>query len=111
MSEAAAEIQRMRTVATKRCAICETPRPEHDRKVAAGELHHRFSEAGELVHSTERRPQVPKTADLALRVALIDAGVITYEQIARAEAKLRDLPVESGADGRGDRGDRPAESS
>jgi len=98
----------------KKCAICLIARTEHDTRVRAGELHHAFSENGELIHSTPRKPEarrVTVTADLALRVALIEAGVITYEQLARAEAALREVPDPGRQGSRGDREDRPAEGA
>ena len=94
--------------AEKKCSICFVPRTEHERLVRAGELHHRFSEQGELVHDAPRKPQVRATPDLALRMALIDAGVVKYSDIARAEAQLGAVSPAGGRESGADRADRPA---
>lgn len=114
MSDVDDQIKETTIAPPPRCSFCQATRGQHAELERAGELHHQFSERGELVHSKpeQKNQRVMVAPDLVLRMALLDAGVITEGQLTLAEAKIR--ASVSGGDGGSDpadRGPRSAESS
>ena len=91
--------EELRGLQLGQCAICQASAEHHRRLEEAGEIHHAYSRAGELVHSTgpEKKPKVLATPDLILRMALVDKGIITTEDLLRAEMKLREPTISSGS--------------
>lgn len=87
-------------MANDTCAHCPRSREEHMAAEREGVVRHKFSADGALDPVTPgtvgkppaqaKQPQVQLTpADPVLRFVLIEAGVITPEQLTEAENKLR----------------------
>lgn len=72
----------------EKCAICNLPRAEH-----ADKMHAFTTTPNDLRERPTPEPQRPRppavvSTDVALRLALIEAGVVSAEQILAAEHKL-----------------------
>lgn len=68
-----------------RCGVCDKTKPEHTG------MAHRFSPGGQLiVEAPKEQVKVISGIDVALRLLLIDKGIITGEELMLKEAALRE---------------------
>lgn len=80
------------TMASDACSLCGVQERPHRAAEAEGEVNHKFSPTGQLVQIDRRAAHTPprtiSTADAALRLALIDKGILSYDDLAAAEVRL-----------------------
>jgi hypothetical protein len=74
------------------CALCPRDAREHAAAEREGVVHHQFS-TGDLVHTAPPKTEAPQhrtqpPGDPVLRFLLIQAGIITADQLTEAERTL-----------------------
>lgn len=84
----------------EKCALCNRPRREHEQAEIAQEIHHRFAgPGGSLVGLDGSKPEKKDDkatvkvfqgppGDPVLRTILIEKGIITIEDLEKAERVL-----------------------
>lgn len=81
------------------CRICDRSRQAHREAEAAGEVHHKFSQNGELEQvDPPKPPQQKQTAapgapmspsDPVLRLLLVEKGLVTGQELEEMTQRLR----------------------
>lgn len=78
---------------TKYCGLCKLDEETHKKFERNGKVHHVFSEAGKLKRVKEQKGQATPapviSGDPALRLLLIEKGIITDDDLARVNEALR----------------------
>jgi len=80
------------------CKICKHDRKGHQQLELIGNLHHKYSENGEVKPSTavqdaaaaEKAKKAIGPADTVLRAILMDLGIVSFDALARKELELRE---------------------
>lgn len=79
------------------CTLCGRSREQHTDSEGRGAVHHRFAAVEGSLEALTDRPRVKEVsgppADVLLRTILLEKGVITLDDIQKAETLLRGTGV------------------